>query len=935
MRRLTPSELVAELDRRQPFSPEIRAAAEAIVDDVRRRGDEALLEYTRRWDAPHLTRDELALPPEAPAQALAALPASLREALETAAARIAAYHRRFVPESTAWTDAAGNRLGRLVQPLDRVGIYVPGGRAAYPSTVLMTAIPARLAGVGEIVLATPPRPDGSIPPVVLAAAALAGVHRVIRAGGAQAVAALAYGTATVPAVDKIVGPGNAYVTAAKAAVAHRVGIDSLAGPSEIVVVADDSAHPAWVAADLLAQAEHDPLAVVGCLSPVPELLDAVAAELDRRLEAAPRAAIAAAALERGFLVATASLAEAIDLASRLAPEHLSLQVRDPEAWLRRVRAAGAVFLGPFAPVAAGDYAAGTNHVLPTGGAARFQGALSPEAFVRCIPFFAGSREGVAAWAPAARVLAEAEGLPAHAASIRLREGDEPGAREAPAGTASRPQGAPGPAAVRLPEPQDAAVAPPAEPGTPKGARAGGAAIRPQEGAAPAGAPGYTVADSPAPVKLDANEAEPWPAELREALVAEMGRILAGDGPAPHRYPARALRQAVTAQLAAYARVPEEAVVLGNGSDELVQAVLGTLGRHCTAAVAPSPTFGYYATAAAAAGVPYRPVPVPPERAVTLDDLVPVLDGLPGEKLVFLCRPNNPTGLSCDADVVWGLLQRGDTWLVVDEAYAEFAGESVLDAWTVAPGPDGPATAGSAPRSCRDDGGQARGHGVHGDSSHGEPRLERLVILRTLSKAFALAGARVGYAVAAPAVASRLRRWLQPYNVNTFSLVAARVALEHREVFRRRAEATRRRRDRLFAALGRVPGITPLPSRGNFLLFRVEPAGAARRLQQELAQRGIAVRAFPWEPSLDGYLRVTVGTEEENQAFLTALAELQGGGQGTPAPRAAQPGGTGAGARDAGPGREPVPGAAVDHPGPAGPGPAPAGSPGQLRGRDGA
>ena len=885
MRRLTPSQLLAGLDRREPFSPEIRAAAEAIVDDVRRRGDEALLEYTRRFDAPHLTRDELVLPPDAPARALEALPAPLREALERAAARIAAYHRRFVPGDVAWTDEAGNRLGRLVRPLDRVGIYVPGGRAAYPSTVLMTAIPARLVGVGEIVLATPPRPDGSIPAVVLAAAALAGVRRVVRAGGAQAVAALAYGTERVPAVDKIVGPGNAYVTAAKAAVAHRVGIDALAGPSEIVIVADDAADPRWVAADLLAQAEHDPLAVVGCLSPDGALLDAVAEELRRQLAATPRAAVAAAAVERGFLVATASLAEAVELANRLAPEHLSLQVRDPEAWLGRVRAAGAVFLGPFAPVAAGDYAAGTNHVLPTGGAARHQTALGPEAFVRCIPFFAGSPDGVAAWAPAARTLAEAEGLPAHAASIRLREAVGSGADPHP------------------PAPSSAGRAP---------------------GDAAAPAPGYAVADGPAPVKLDANEAEPWPPALRQALVAELERVLGSS--APHRYPARDLRREVIARIAAYVGAAEEAVVLGNGSDELVQAVLGTLGARCTAAVAPSPTFGYYATAAAAAGVPYRPVPVPPERAVTLDDLQPVLDALPGEKLVFLCRPNNPTGLCCELEVVEGLLQRPDVWLVVDEAYAEFAGESVLDARRApartvcaargaaspsghrspAAVPDavcpGPGTGDDPSAGTPEDAGDAARPGAGGpvpaagtapqagdlaagDPADRSPHPPRLVVLRTLSKAFALAGARVGYAVAAPAVADRLRRWLQPYNVNTFSLVATRVALDHREAFLRRAEATRRRRDRLLQALSRFPGIHPLPSRGNFVLFRVERASDARPLAEALARRGIAVRAFPWEPSLTGYLRVTVGTEAENQAFLAALADalaaVRGGGDAAP------------------------------------------------------
>ena len=880
MRRLTAEQLLAELDRRRPFSPEVRAAAEAIVEDVRRRGDEALLEYTRRWDAPDLTRDELALPPEAPAAALAGLPGPLRQALEQAAARIAAYHRRFVPASTTWTDEAGNRLGRLVRPLDRVGLYVPGGRAAYPSTVLMAAIPARLAGVREIVLVTPPRPDGSVPPVVLAAAALAGVDRVIRVGGAQAIAALAYGTETVPAVDKIAGPGNAYVTAAKAAVAHRVGIDALAGPSEIVVVADGSADPGWVAADLLAQAEHDPLAVAGCLSPDPGLLEAVAAELDRQLAAAPRAAVAGAALERGFLVATADLEEAVELAGRLAPEHLSLQVRDPEGWLGRVRAAGAVFLGGWAPVAAGDYAAGTNHILPTGGAARFQGALGPEAFVRVIPFFAGRQEGVGAWAPAARTLAEAEGLPAHAASIRLRE-ERAAAGAAPGGGRSaeaRVTPGSGPAGEAGTTPSggpvhEAGATPSGGPVHEAGAGRGvGTAGGRPEGAEPdatgpgpagagagsgtAPAAGYTVADNPAPIKLDANEAEPWPDDLRQRLAAALAEALAGG--APHRYPARALRQAVIARIAAYAGVPEPAVVLGNGSDELVQAVLGTLGRRCMAAVAPSPTFGYYAAAAEAAGVPYRPVPVPPERAVELEDLEPVLDALPGEKLVFLCRPNNPTGLSCSLDVVTGLLKRPDVWLVVDEAYAEFAGESVLD------------------------GNRVAGTGPWGE----DPAAARLIVLRTLSKAFGLAGARVGYGVAAPAVAEELRRWLQPYNLDTFALVAARVALDHAAVFRQRAEATRRRRDQLLEQLRRLPGLVPLPSRGNFILVRVEPAGAragaAAALQAALASRGIAVRSFPWEPALAGYLRITVGTEAENEALVAALAAFlqQGGRSGT-------------------------------------------------------
>lgn len=816
MRRLDPRQLLVELDGRQPLAEHVLAEVRAIVDDVRRHGDEALLAYTRKWDAPHLEDGSLELPAEAMRSALAGLPPAQREALQQAAARIAAYHRRFVPQEQQWHDDAGNLMGQLVRPLERVGIYVPGGRAAYPSTVLMAAIPARLAGVQEIILVTPPRRDGSVHPIVLAAAALAGVHRVFRIGGAQAIAALAYGTGSVPAVEKIVGPGNAYVTAAKALVASQVGVDVLAGPSEIVIVADESARPDWVAADLLAQAEHDPMAVVGCLSDSAVLLDRVAAEVERQLEAAPRAAIAAPALERGFLVHTRDLAEAVELANRLAPEHLSLQVRDPAAWLPRVRAAGAVFAGPFAPVAAGDYAAGTNHILPTGGAARFQSGLNPEAFVRRIPLFGGSWQGLDAWAGAAVVLAEAEGLPAHAASVRLRTGGASTPQEGP-GAPAGPQGAAGEA-----------------PGVAAGLDTPVAS-------------GYTVADGDAPVKLDANESEPWPEELRSRLAALLAAEL--ERSAPHRYPARRLRQEVTGLVAHYAGVPVEEVVLGNGSDELVQAVLGTLAGRCTAVVSPSPTFGYYASAAAAAGLPYRPVPFPPDQPVTAGPLQAALDAWPGEKVVFLCRPNNPTGLGCDRTVVAQLLARPDVWLVVDEAYAEFAGETVL--------------AGLA--------------GLDAGSR------QRLVVLRTLSKAFGLAGARVGYAVAAPPLAARLRQWTQPYNLNTFSLLAARLALEHRDLFLRRAEAVRRRREQLFRALAGIPGVVPVPSRANFILFRVEPDPAApgrpraAELQRQLLERGISVRYFPWERALTDYLRVTVGTERENTAFLEALTLLLAGG----------------------------------------------------------
>ncbi|HEY8394064.1 MAG TPA: histidinol dehydrogenase, partial [Thermaerobacter sp.] len=716
------------------------------------------------------------------------------------------------------------------------------------------------------------------------------VDRVFRVGGAQAIAALAFGTESVPAVDKIVGPGNAFVTAAKALVASRVGIDALAGPSEIVIVADAGADPAWVAADLLAQAEHDPLAVAGCLSDSPALLEAVAAELDRQLEAAPRAGIAAAALERGFLVATRDVAEAVELANRIAPEHLSLHLRDAETWLARVRAAGAVFAGPFSPVAAGDYAAGTNHILPTGGAARHQSGVSPETFVRRIPFFAGTREGTGAWAGAALLLAEAEGLPAHAASIRARQaageatgqrGDRPdgkdgAGRAAGESSAWRPAGTPAATAVR---PRAAVPAPAAA------------------GPAPAGgtSPGYTVADSDAPIKLDANESsEPWPQELLAELRAELERADL------HRYPRHRLREEVTGLLADYTGLPAACIVLGNGSDELVQAVLGVLGRHCAAVVAPAPTFGYYAVAAEAAGLPYHPVPVPPDRPWTPAALLAALDRIPGDKIVFLCRPNNPTGLSCDRELVRRLLARPDAWLVVDEAYAEFAGESVLQpdpaagvhspgacAGAAAPGAAAGAGSGGLPAGAASTAALA-GAAAGGGTPAAPGRLPgRLVVLRTMSKAFALAGCRVGYAVAAPELAERLRRWLQPYNLGTFPLLAARAALRRRDVFLRRVEAIRRRRDDLARALAALPGIEPLPSRANFILFRVDPRPGdsiprAVRVRDRLREEGIAVRHFPWEPALRDYLRVTVGTEAENAAFLEALGralEAPEGGNG--------------------------------------------------------
>jgi histidinol dehydrogenase len=401
---------------------QVEDTVRAIVAAVRARGDAALLEYTQRFDrVTAASVAELEVPRAALAAARDALPAAQAAALGEAAARVRRYHeRQLTAPSWEFRDEDGNVLGQRVAPLERVGLYVPGGKAAYPSSVLMNAIPAKIAGVGELVMVCP-APGGEHNPLVLAAAALAGVDRVIAIGGAQAVAALAYGTASVPRVDKIVGPGNAYVAAAKRQVFGEVGIDLIAGPSEVLVICDATADPRWVAMDLFAQAEHDAAAQAIAVSPAAACLDAVEAAIGELLPQMPRRAVIEASLEaRGALIEVADLDEACALANRVAPEHLELQVAEPRALLASIRHAGAVFLGSWSCEAVGDYCAGPNHVLPTAGTARFSSPLGVYDFQKRTSVVALSRAGAARLGALAAQLAEGEGLDAHARSARLR-----------------------------------------------------------------------------------------------------------------------------------------------------------------------------------------------------------------------------------------------------------------------------------------------------------------------------------------------------------------------------------------------------------------------------------------------------------------------------------------------------------------------------------
>ena len=403
----------------------VERAVAAILTDVKARGDAAVLDYTNRFDRLNAASiGELELSREALQQALAGLPPEQRAALEAAAARVRSYHEKQPLQSWQYEDEHGSLLGQKVTPLDRVGLYVPGGKASYPSSVLMNAIPAKVAGVGELIMVVP-TPGGERNPLVLAAAALAGVDRVFCVGGAQAVGALAYGTQTIPQVDKIVGPGNAYVAAAKRRVFGVVGIDMVAGPSEILVICDGRTDPDWVAMDLFSQAEHDELAQSILLCPDAAYIDRVVASIDKLLPTMPRQAVIRASLEnRGALIAVRDLDEACAIANRIAPEHLELSIADAEAWVAKIRHAGAIFIGPYASESLGDYCAGPNHVLPTSGSARFSSPLGVYDFQKRSSLIRVSKAASLTLGKIASTLAHGEGLPAHAqsAEFRIQEG---------------------------------------------------------------------------------------------------------------------------------------------------------------------------------------------------------------------------------------------------------------------------------------------------------------------------------------------------------------------------------------------------------------------------------------------------------------------------------------------------------------------------------
>lgn len=414
------ADFAALVEAKRETEADVDAAVDAILRDVRDRGDAAVIEYTKQFDRLSLTAETLRIGAGEIAAATEECARDTLDALRLAAGRIEDYHRRQLPRDFEYVDAAGVYLGARWRPIEAVGLYVPGGTAAYPSSVLMNAIPAQVAGVPRIAMVVPPR-DGVLDPLVLAAASLVGITEIYRVGGAQAIGALAYGTATIAAVDKVVGPGNAYVAAAKRRVFGTVGIDMIAGPSEILVVADRHNDPAWIAADLLSQAEHDKAAQAILITDDVDFADAVAAAVEHHLASLPRHSIAAESWQRhGAIILVRRWDEAVPLIDRLAPEHLELALDEADGLAKKLRNAGAIFLGRHTPEAVGDYVAGTNHVLPTARSARFSSGLGVLDFLKRSSLVRCDADSLRAIGPAAVTLAQAEGLDAHALSIALR-----------------------------------------------------------------------------------------------------------------------------------------------------------------------------------------------------------------------------------------------------------------------------------------------------------------------------------------------------------------------------------------------------------------------------------------------------------------------------------------------------------------------------------
>ena len=785
-----------DLTRLRPPAPEADVAG--IVAEIRSGGDAALRELTQRFEGADLASVWVSLDEFADAERR--VDPELRAALAASAAAVTRFHaeqRNALRHERHVRTAPGVTAWRRWVSIERAGGYVPGGLAAYASSVIMLGVPARLAGVDQLVLATPPDCDGRIAASLLVAARLVGVDRVLKAGGAQAIAALAYGTESVPRVDKIFGAGNAWVTAAKRAVSADVAIDLPAGPSECVVLADADADPQFVALDLLAQAEHGADSVAILVTDTPALADAVEAALPVLAASLTTGERALATLRNwGRILMVSDLEAGLAAVDAVAAEHVSLQCRGADALAARVRTAGAIFIGPWSAVAAGDYATGTNHILPTGGAARAYGGVGVESFGRWIEMQRVTAAGVRRLAPTVATIAAAEGLAAHAASVRIR------AERGAAAAADDP--------VELLRRVEPVAAYPAEASDEEIARRAGLSV------------GKIV-------RADMNT-------LGGGALPAVKRALKGLDPRDVVEYGDLAYVRLRAALGAVAGVDPGRIIPGAGADDLIRLVTTMTVGAGDAVVVPVPTFAMFAVEARLAGARVSEVqrddlarrqPAAAIRAVAEDE---------SARLVWLCMPNNPTGDAYSLDEIRELATDLPAVVVVDEVYLEFA-----------------AASGSSAES----------------AVSLQEELPNVLVLRSLSKAYGLAGARVGYLVVAEALAEQLAASRLPEPIATTSETLALAALADEEEARRRRIEIVAQRERLAAALAAL-GSELLPSVTNFVAFR--PPIAAADVDAALLARGFVVRHYTSGP-MAGWLRATARGAAENDRLIAALQEV--------------------------------------------------------------
>ena len=767
-------------------APQVAARVRAIFEQVRAGGDAALRQLAAELDKATIV--ELLVSEAEFAAAAAQVPAALQAAIRQAKANIEAFHTAQREPEIRLETMPGVACSRRSVPVQRVGLYVPGGSAPLFSTLLMLGVPARLAGCPEVVVCTPPQSDGSVSPVILFVAQLLGIDKVVKSGGAQAVAALALGTDSVPAVDKIFGPGNRYVTAAKqlAAAEFGVAIDMPAGPSEVLVIADASANPVFVAADLLSQAEHGPDSQVVVLSNSSDVLEQVQAEVLRQLATLPRREVAAQALDNSRAILLPDTAAMLAFSNQYAPEHLILAVDEAETLAAQVTNAGSVFLGHLTPEAVGDYASGTNHTLPTSGYARQYSGVSLDSFVKKITFQRLSPVGLQAIGPVVEIMAEAEGLSAHARAVTVRL-----AALATRGTAVTNE-------------------------TVESVNAYVGLIRPSVERMQAYSSARDEFEGLAPVMLDANENS-----LGSVGPDDFSRY-----PDPHQ-------RAIKADLAKIKGVAADQIFLGNGSDEAIDLLVRltcTPGKD-SIVICP-PTYGMYEVAANLNDVRVERLPLTADFQLPANAAAVLAASR--AKLVFLCSPNNPTGNLLAQEAIETILANFRGLVIVDEAYADFADAPSWLTLLV--------------------------------------EFPRLVVMQTFSKAWGLAGLRLGVAYASPTLIGYLNKIKPPYNISAATQQHALAALANAPQLPEMRAELLQSREWLSQQLPQLPIVEHIfPSDANFLLVRFNVD--ATDVYDALSSRGIVVRNRTSQPGCTGCLRLTVGTATENALLVQALAEI--------------------------------------------------------------